>query len=170
MKRAQEASKGEVSLARNFEQLVELGKQRQARRQRPATSSTSSTGCGNTRSSSAPPTSTSSRGATSAPVRFRIDGVLHQVYAIPHAGADRDDVARSSCSRAWTSSRSAARRTAASRRVTPDGDEVELRISTHADRVRREGRDAHLRRPRCWSRDFAELGLHRRRPRALGAA
>ena len=34
MKKAQEASKGEVSLARNFEQLVELGQARQARRQR----------------------------------------------------------------------------------------------------------------------------------------
>ena len=36
MKKAQEASKGELSLARNFEQLVELGKHGQPRRQRPA--------------------------------------------------------------------------------------------------------------------------------------
>jgi general secretion pathway protein E len=48
MKKAQETSKGDISLARNFEQLVELGK---------------STGCGSTPSSSARPTYTSSRGA-----------------------------------------------------------------------------------------------------------
>jgi general secretion pathway protein E len=47
------------------------------------TSSTSSTGCGSTPSSSAPATSTSNRGANMGIVRFRIDGVLHQVYQIP---------------------------------------------------------------------------------------
>ena len=36
MKKAQETSHGEISLARNFEQLVELGRARQPRRQRPA--------------------------------------------------------------------------------------------------------------------------------------
>ena len=36
MKKAQETSRGEVSLARNFEQLVELGQSRQSRRQRSA--------------------------------------------------------------------------------------------------------------------------------------
>ena len=65
MKKAQETSKGELSLARNFEQLVELG-QHGKLDANDSTSSTSSTGSGSTRSSSAPPTSTSSRGATSA--------------------------------------------------------------------------------------------------------
>ena len=81
-----------------------------------STSSTSSTGCCSTPSTSARATSTSSRGATSGMVRFRIDGVLHQVYEIPIAGAERDDQSRiKMLAPHGRSSRSAARRTGASR-------------------------------------------------------
>jgi general secretion pathway protein E len=48
------------------------------------TSSISSTGCGSTPSTSARATSTSSRAATWGIIRFRIDGVLHQVYQVPY--------------------------------------------------------------------------------------
>jgi general secretion pathway protein E len=51
----------------------------------------SSTGCGSTRSTSAPPTSTSSRGREMGAIRFRIDGVLHTVYQVPLAVDERDD-------------------------------------------------------------------------------
>ena len=82
VKASSEQHKARLPGVSNLEQLVDLG-QRQARRQRPARRPASSTGCGNTPSSSAPATSTSSRGATQGIVRFRIDGVLHQVYQIP---------------------------------------------------------------------------------------
>ena len=42
-----------------------------------------STGCGSTPSTSAPPTSTSSRAASCGVIRFRIDGVMHTVYQLP---------------------------------------------------------------------------------------
>ena len=92
MKKAQEASKGAVSLARDFEQLVALGQQgkldandshvvhivdwlwQYAFEQRASDIHVEPR-------------------RDAGQVRFRIDGVLHQVYAIPDAGAGRDDVA-----------------------------------------------------------------------------
>src|SRR6202795_2078222 len=83
MKKAQETSKGDISLARNFEQLVELGKHGQldandqhvlhivdwlwqyAFEQRASDIHIEPR-------------------RDSGVVRFRIDGVLHQVYAIPN--------------------------------------------------------------------------------------
>jgi general secretion pathway protein E len=50
-------------------------------------------------------------------IRFRIDGVLHPVYQMP-MGVLNAMVRASSCSAAWTWSRSAARSTAASRPAT----------------------------------------------------
>ena len=66
--------------------------------------------------------------------------------------------------RAWTWSRSAGRRMAASRRATPDGDEVELRISTMPTAF---GEKLVMRifDPEVLVQDFAELGFTDRRPR-----
>jgi general secretion pathway protein E len=52
-------------------------------------------------------------------VRFRIDGVLHQVYQIPMPVTAAMTSRIKILSAAWTWSRSAARRTAASRRAPP---------------------------------------------------
>ena len=131
------------------------------------TSSTSSTGCGSTRSSSAPPTSTSSRGATSAIVRFRIDGVLHQVYAIPQPVL----IAMTSRIKLLARMEIVEKRRPQDGRIktlAPDGDEVELRISTMPTAF---GEKLVMRifTPEVLVRDFADLGLHAGRPRSLGA-
>ncbi len=132
-----------------------------------STSSTSSTGCGNTRSTSARRTSTSSRGATSGLVRFRIDGVLHQVYAIPNPVLI-----------AMTSRIKLLARMEIVERRRPQDGRIKTRVAGRrgdraahlddADRVRREGRHADLHARRAGAR-FPGPGLHRRRPRALGA-
>ncbi len=67
----------------NFEQLLELGKAGDlGADDRHVVQS--STGCCNTLSISAHPTSISSHAATSGPIRFRIDGVLHKVFSCRH--------------------------------------------------------------------------------------
>ena len=100
-------------------------------------------------------------------VRFRIDGVLHKVYQLPTPVMSAMTAA-SRCSAAWTWSRSAARRTAASRPRTPDGDEVELRLSTLPTAFG-EKMVMRIFDPGCAGQDFTELGFSRTTSAALEA-
>src|SRR5437762_4714197 len=156
MKRAQDASKGDCNLARNFEQLVELGKHghldandqhivrivdwlwQYAFEQR------------------ASDIHIEPRRDVGL-VRFRIDGVLHQVYAIPAP------VLAAVTSRIKLLARMEIvekRRPQDGRikTVAPGGDEVELRISTMPTAfgeklvIRIFSRDVLVR-------DFSELGF-----------
>jgi general secretion pathway protein E len=126
MKKAQETTPGDVSLARNFEQLVALGGQLDANdshvihivdwlwqyafEQR------------------ASDIHVEPRRDVGA-VRFRIDGILHQVYTIPNPVL----VAMTSRIKLLARMEIVEKRRPQDGRiktVTPDGDEVELRIST----------------------------------------
>ena len=128
MKRAQEVSKGEISLARNFEQLVELGKQgnldandqhvvhivdwlwQYAFEQRASDIHVEPR-------------------RDIGLVRFRIDGVLHQVYAIPQPVL----IAMTSRIKLLARMEIVEKRRPQDGRIktlAPDGKEVELRIST----------------------------------------
>jgi general secretion pathway protein E len=126
MKKAQETTPGDVSLARNFEQLVALGGQLDANdshvihivdwlwqyafEQR------------------ASDIHIEPRREVGA-VRFRIDGILHQVYTIPNPVL----VAMTSRIKLLARMEIVEKRRPQDGRiktVTPDGDEVELRIST----------------------------------------
>jgi general secretion pathway protein E len=126
MKKAQETAPGEVSLARNFEQLVALGGQLDANdshvihivdwlwqyafEQR------------------ASDIHIEPRREVGA-VRFRIDGILHQVYTIPNPVL----IAMTSRIKLLARMEIVEKRRPQDGRiktVTPDGDEVELRIST----------------------------------------
>ena len=126
MKKAQESSPGEFSVARNFEQLVALGGQLDANdshvihivdwlwqyafEQR------------------ASDIHVEPRREVGI-VRFRIDGVLHQVYAIPSPVL----IAMTSRIKLLARMEIVEKRRPQDGRiktVTPDGDEVELRIST----------------------------------------
>ena len=133
-----------------------------------ATSSTSSTGCGNTPSSSARATSTSSRGATPGIVRFRIDGVLHQVYQIPTpvlvamtarikilgAHGRRREAPPAGRPHQDAHAATARRSSCASRRMpTAFGEKLVMRIFD----------------PEVLVRDFTELGFPHEDQRALGA-
>jgi general secretion pathway protein E len=94
-------------------------------------------------------------------VRFRIDGVLHQVYQIP------TPVMAAMTSRIKVLGRMDVvekRRPQDGRikTVTPGRRRSRAAAVDHADRLRREARDAHLR-PRTWCKDYRELGLLRRR-------
>jgi general secretion pathway protein E len=156
MKRAQDASKGDFNLARNFEQLVELGKHghldandqhivrivdwlwQYAFEQR------------------ASDIHIEPRRDVGL-VRFRIDGVLHQVYAIPAP------VLAAVTSRIKLLARMEIvekRRPQDGRikTVTPDGDEVELRISTMPTAF---GEKIVMRifSPEVLVRDFTDLGF-----------
>ncbi len=156
MKKAQESSKGELSLARNFEQLVELGARgnldandqhvvhivdwlwQYAFEQR------------------ASDIHVEPRRDVGL-VRFRIDGVLHQVYSIPIP------VLTAMASRI----KLLARREIVEKRrpqdgriktQSPDGTEIELRISTMPTAF---GEKLVMRifTPEVLVRDFAELGF-----------
>ncbi len=156
MKRAQETSKGELSLARNFEQLVELGKHghldandqhvvhivdwlwQYAFEQR------------------ASDIHVEPRRDVGL-VRFRIDGVLHQVYAIPIP------VLNAMTSRIKLLARMEIvekRRPQDGRikTVAPDGQEVELRIATMPTAF---GEKIVMRifAPEVLIRDYAEMGF-----------
>jgi general secretion pathway protein E len=156
MKRAQDASKGDFNLARNFEQLVELGKHghldandqhivqivdwlwQYAFEQR------------------ASDIHIEPRRDVGL-VRFRIDGVLHQVYAIPAP------VLAAVTSRIKLLARMEIvekRRPQDGRikTVTADGDEVELRISTMPTAF---GEKIVMRifSPEVLVRDFTDLGF-----------
>jgi len=89
-------------------------------------------------------------------VRFRIDGVLHPVYQIPMA-VMAAMTSRIKILGAWTWWRSAARRTAASRRGPPTARTWSCAFP-RCRRVRRKARDARFR-PGVIVKDFAELGF-----------
>jgi general secretion pathway protein E len=156
MKKAQETSKGDVSLARNFEQLVALGQQgkldandshvihivdwlwQYAFEQRASDIHIEPR-------------------RDVGQVRFRIDGVLHQVYAIPIPVL----VAMTSRIKLLARMEIVEKRRPQDGRiktVTPAGDEVELRISTMPTAF---GEKIVMRifTPEVLVRDFAELGL-----------
>ena len=142
MKKAQEASKGAVSLARDFEQLVALGQQgkldandshvvhivdwlwQYAFEQRASDIHVEPR-------------------RDAGQVRFRIDGVLHQVYAIPTPVL----VAMTSRIKLLARMEIVEKRRPQDGRiktVTPDGRRSRAADLDDADGVRREGRDAHL--------------------------
>ncbi|MEP6657767.1 MAG: GspE/PulE family protein, partial [Betaproteobacteria bacterium] len=156
MKKAQETSRGDISLARNFEQLVELGRSghidandrhvvhivdwlwQYAFEQRASDIHIEPR-------------------REAGLVRFRIDGVLHQVYAIP------TPVLLAMTSRVKLLARMEIvekRRPQDGRikTVAPDGQEIELRISTMPTAF---GEKVVMRifSPDVLVRDFAELGF-----------
>ena len=156
MKKAQEASKGAVSLARDFEQLVALGQQgkldandshvvhivdwlwQYAFEQRASDIHVEPR-------------------RDAGQVRFRIDGVLHQVYAIPTPVL----VAMTSRIKLLARMEIVEKRRPQDGRiktVTPAGDEVELRISTMPTAF---GEKVVMRifTPEVLVRDFIELGF-----------
>src|SRR6185436_6519562 len=156
MKKAQEASKGAVSLARDFEQLVALGQQgkldandshvvhivdwlwQYAFEQRASDIHIEPR-------------------RDAGQVRFRIDGVLHQVYAIPTPVL----VAMTSRIKLLARMEIVEKRRPQDGRiktVTPAGEEVELRISTMPTAF---GEKVVMRifTPEVLVRDFSELGF-----------
>jgi general secretion pathway protein E len=156
MKRAQETSKGDLSLARNFEQLVELGRRgtldandqhvvhivdwlwQYAFEQRASDIHIEPR-------------------RDAGLVRFRIDGVLHQVYAIPIPVL----VAMTSRIKLLARMEIVEKRRPQDGRIktlAPDGEEVELRISTMPTAF---GEKIVMRifTPEVLVRDFAELGF-----------
>src|SRR5512141_342341 len=156
MKKAQETSRGEVSLARNFEQLVELGRSgkldandshvvhivdwlwQYAFEQR------------------ASDIHIEPRRDVGL-VRFRIDGVLHQVYAIPLPVL----VAMTSRVKLLARMEIVEKRRPQDGRiktVAPNGAEIELRISTMPTAF---GEKIVMRifAPEVLVRDFADLGF-----------
>ena len=156
MKKAQEASKGTVSLARDFEQLVALGQEgkldandshvvhivdwlwQYAFEQRASDIHIEPR-------------------RDAGLVRFRIDGVLHQVYAIPTPVL----VAMTSRIKLLARMEIVEKRRPQDGRiktVTPAGDEVELRISTMPTAF---GEKVVMRifTPEVLVRDFIELGF-----------
>jgi general secretion pathway protein E len=156
MKKAQETSKGDVSLARNFEQLVELG-------QRGNLDANDShvihivdwlwQYAFEQRASDIHIEPRRDAGL----VRFRIDGVLHQVYAIPIPVL----LAMTSRIKLLARMEIVEKRRPQDGRiktVAPDGGEVELRISTMPTAF---GEKLVMRifTPEVLLRDFAELGF-----------
>jgi general secretion pathway protein E len=156
MKKAQENSKGDISLARNFEQLVELGKHghldandqhvvhivdwlwQYAFEQR------------------ASDIHVEPRRDVGI-VRFRIDGVLHQVYAIPQPVL----IAMTSRIKLLARMEIVEKRRPQDGRIktlSPEGDEVELRISTMPTAF---GEKLVMRifTPEVLVRDYSELGF-----------
>jgi general secretion pathway protein E len=156
MKRAQESSQGAVSLARDFEQLVALGQQgkldandshvvhivdwlwQYAFEQRASDIHIEPR-------------------RDAGVVRFRIDGVLHQVYAIPTPVL----VAMTSRIKLLARMEIVEKRRPQDGRiktVTPGGDEVELRIATMPTAF---GEKVVMRifTPEVLVRNFAELGF-----------
>ena len=140
---------GETSAAANFEQLVELGKTNKQLDANDQAWCRSSTGCGmyafDQRASDIHLEPRRDMGA----IRFRIDGVLHTVYQVPMAVMSAMTARIKLLGRMDVVEK---RRPQDGRIKTkrPDGvegagDEVEMRLSTLAHRVRREDGDAHLR-------------------------
>src|SRR6266496_2065503 len=156
MKKAQETSKGQLSLARNFEQLVELG-------QRGKLDANDShvvhivdwlwQYAFEQRASDIHIEPRRDVGQ----VRFRIDGVLHQVYAIPIPVL----VAMTSRIKLLARMEIVEKRRPQDGRiktVAPDGQEIELRISTMPTAF---GEKIVMRifTPEVLIRDFQELGF-----------
>jgi general secretion pathway protein E len=156
IKKAAETQRGEVSLARNFEQLVELGRHgtldandqhvvhivdwlwQYAFEQRASDIHVEPR-------------------RDAGLVRFRIDGVLHQVYAIPNPVL----IAMTSRIKLLARMEIVEKRRPQDGRiktVSPNGDEIELRISTMPTAF---GEKIVMRifTPEVLIRDFSELGF-----------
>ena len=156
IKKAQETTRGEVSLARNFEQLVELGRHgaldandqhvvhivdwlwQYAFEQRASDIHIEPR-------------------RDAGMVRFRIDGVLHQVYAIPNPVL----LAMTSRIKLLARMEIVEKRRPQDGRiktVSPNGQEIELRISTMPTAF---GEKVVMRifTPEVLIRDFSELGF-----------
>jgi general secretion pathway protein E len=156
IKKAGETTKGEVSLARNFEQLVELGRHgtldandqhvvhivdwlwQYAFEQRASDIHVEPR-------------------RDAGMIRFRIDGVLHQVYAIPNPVL----LAMTSRIKLLARMEIVEKRRPQDGRiktVSPNGDEIELRISTMPTAF---GEKVVMRifTPDVLIRDFTELGF-----------
>jgi general secretion pathway protein E len=156
IKKAQETTRGEVSLARNFEQLVEMGRHgtldandqhvvhivdwlwQYAFEQRASDIHIEPR-------------------RDAGLVRFRIDGVLHQVYAIPNPVL----LAMTSRIKLLARMEIVEKRRPQDGRiktVSPDGKEIELRISTMPTAF---GEKVVMRifTPEVLIRDFGELGF-----------
>ncbi len=166
IKKAQETSRGEVSLARNFEQLVELGNRgkldandqhvvhivdwlwQYAFEQRASDIHIEPR-------------------RDLGVVRFRIDGVLHQVYAIPESGAAGDDQPHQAAGAHGDRRAAPAAGRTHQDACRPGRREIELRISTMPTAF---GEKVVMRifTPDVLVRDFQELGFTERGPRALG--
>jgi len=128
MKRAQEASKGELSLARNFEQLVELGKHGQLDANDQHVVHIVDWLWQYAFEQRASDIHVEPRRDVGV-VRFRIDGVLHQVYTIPQPVL----IAMTSRIKLLARMEIVEKRRPQDGRIktlSPDGEEVELRIAT----------------------------------------
>jgi general secretion pathway protein E len=156
MKRAQESSKGEVSLARNFEQLVALGQQGQLDANDSHVVHIVDWLWQYAFEQRASDIHLEPRREVGH-VRFRIDGVLHQVYAIPIPVL----LAVTSRIKLLARMEIVEKRRPQDGRiktVATSGDEVELRISTMPTAF---GEKVVMRifTPEVLVRDFLELGF-----------
>jgi general secretion pathway protein E len=156
MKRAQENSRGDFSLARNFEQLVELGRHGHLDANDQHVVHIVDWLWQYAFDQRASDIHVEPRRDVGL-VRFRIDGVLHQVYAIPTS------VLNAVTSRIKLLARMEIvekRRPQDGRikTVAPDGDEIELRISTMPTAF---GEKIVMRifSPEVLVRDFQDLGF-----------
>ena len=156
MKKAQESSQGDFALARNFEQLVELGRRGQLDANDQHVVHIVDWLWQYAFEQRASDIHIEPRRDVGL-VRFRIDGVLHQVYAIPTL------VLTAVTSRIKLLARMeiVERRRPQDGRiktVAPDGEEIELRISTMPTAF---GEKIVMRifSPEVLVRDFADLGF-----------
>ncbi|HEX2391198.1 MAG TPA: ATPase, T2SS/T4P/T4SS family, partial [Casimicrobiaceae bacterium] len=128
MKKAQESSRGEFAFARNFEQLVELGRHGHLDANDQHVVHIVDWLWQYAFDQRASDIHLEPRRETGA-IRFRIDGVLHQVYAIPTAVL----IAVTSRIKLLARMEIVEKRRPQDGRiktVAPDGEEIELRIST----------------------------------------
>jgi general secretion pathway protein E len=156
MKKAQESSKGNLSLARNFEQLVELGRQGQLDANDSHVVHIVDWLWQYAFEQRASDIHIEPRRDVGL-VRFRIDGVLHQVYAIPIPVL----VAMTSRIKLLARMEIVEKRRPQDGRiktVAPDGQEVELRIATMPTAF---GEKIVMRifTPEVLVRDFTDLGF-----------
>src|SRR5690349_13900352 len=156
MKRAQESSRGDFAIARNFEQLVELGRHGHLDANDQHVVHIVDWLWQYAFDQRASDIHVEPRRDVGL-VRFRIDGVLHQVYAIPTS------VLNAVTSRVKLLARMEIvekRRPQDGRikTVAPDGDEIELRISTMPTAF---GEKVVMRifSPEVLVRDFQDLGF-----------
>ena len=166
MKKAQENSKGEFALARNFEQLVELGRHGHLDANDQHVVHIVDWLWQYAFDQRASDIHIEPRRDVGL-VRFRIDGVLHQVYPIP------TPVLNAVTSRIKLLARMeiVERRRPQDGRIKTRGPRRRGSRAAHlddADRIRREDRHAHLQ-PRGAGAGLHRPRLHGRRPRSLGA-
>jgi general secretion pathway protein E len=156
MKKAQETSRGDVSLARNFEQLVELGQRGQIDANDSHVVHIVDWLWQYAFEQRASDIHVEPRRDVGL-VRFRIDGVLHQVYTVPLPVL----LAMTSRVKLLARMEIVEKRRPQDGRiktVAPGGDEIELRISTMPTAF---GEKLVMRifTPEVLVRDFSELGF-----------